>query len=555
MRLTGTGLSVGRAIGKLAAATTPLTAAEALVGGPTDQLAVVPAGMVEGGEMVCAHVSIMKVRAPAHIGRSTYSRAPTYVDRPHEGWVCGIHSPIAGPTQRSTAAIASALVPTWRVLDSTRNPAQLVVIAFTLLIAAGTILLALPAAADGPGRLALPDALFMSTSAATVTGLATIEMTELSLFGELVLLGLIQLGGFGIMTIGAVIVLVTMRRVGLRQRMLARAEIGAVSLGEIGTLVRSIAAFTVVVEATVATVLLIRFVRDDAETTAGAAYSAVFHAVSAFNNAGVSLHPDSLERYVGDPLLVAVMSVAFIIGGLGFPVLLELRHRHRPRRWGLHTRLTLAATAALLVIGPATVLALEWNNVRTLGELALGDKLLTGWFQGTTPRTAGFTMVPIGEMHESTLLFVTTLMFIGAGPASTSGGIKVTTFAVLAFVLWSEVRGHRDVHVMGRRLPDRIVRQAITVALLAVGLVIGVALALVTIAEVGLSPALFEAASAFGTVGLSTGITADLPTAGQMLLVLTMLAGRVGVVTFVTALALRPRQRTYRYPEEQPIIG
>lgn len=447
------------------------------------------------------------------------------------------------------------IVPGRRVLDAARNPAQLVVSAFTLLISAGTALLALPLATDGPDRLALPDALFMSTSAATVTGLTTIDLTSLSLFGELVVLALIQVGGFGIMTIGAVIVLVTMRRVGLRQRMLARAEIGAVSLGELRTLIISIALFTIVVEVTLAVVLTIRLAHRGAELTGTAVYSAVFHAVSAFNNAGISLYADSLERFVGDPLLIGAISIAFIIGGLGFPVLIELRHRRHPRRWSLHTRLTLFATAALLIVGPLVVLALEWTNRATLGDLGTGEKLLTGWFQGTTPRTAGFTMVPVGEMHEPTLLFVTTLMFIGAGPASTSGGIKVTTFAVLAFVLWSEVRGHRDVDVFRRRLSDSIVRQAITIALLAVGLVIGVALALVTLSETTLSPALFEAASAFGTVGLSTGITADLPTAGQMLLVLVMLAGRVGVVTFVTALALRPRTRAYRYPEEQPIIG
>lgn len=429
------------------------------------------------------------------------------------------------------------------------------VAAFATLISLGTALLALPVATDGPGGLGISDALFMSTSAATVTGLATVDITSFSLFGELVLLGLVQVGGFGIMTIGAVIVLVTMRRVGLRQRMLARAEIGSVSLGEIRTLVRSIAVFTIVVEAAVAMLLLARFARHAGRGLAGGAYDAVFHSISAFNNAGISRFPDSLERFVGDPVLTVTVSAAFVIGGLGFPVLLELRHRRRPRRWSLHTRLTLTATAALLVIGPFVVLALEWSNPRTIGGLDTADKLLTAWFQGATPRTAGFTMVQVGEMHEPTLLFVTTLMFIGAGPASTSGGIKVTTFAVLAFVLWSEVRGHRDVEVFRRRLTDRVIRQAVTVALLAVGLVLGVAMLLVTSSDSTLTPALFEAASAFGTVGLSTGITADLPTGAQMLLVLTMLAGRVGVVTFVTAIALRPRARSYRYPDEQPIIG
>jgi trk system potassium uptake protein len=426
--------------------------------------------------------------------------------------------------------------------------------AFVGLIAIGTALLWLPLATDGPGHLALTDALFMSTSATTVTGLTTVDISELSLFGELVLLALIQVGGFGIMTIGAIAVLLTMRRVGLRQRMLARAEIGAVSMGELKSLILAIGKFTIAIEGAVAVLLLIRFAQRD-DDVGNPVYSAVFHSISAFNNAGISLYSDSLQRFVGDPLVGLAVTVSFIIGGLGFPVLVELRHRRRPRRWSLHTRLTLVATAALLVIGPLVLLAFEWTNPGTLGPLTTGEKLLAGWFQGSTPRTAGFETVPIGAMNEPTLLFVSTLMFIGAGPASTSGGIKVTTFAVLAFVLWSEVRGDADVNVFRRRIPPDVVRRSITVALLAVGLVVGTSLVLVSISDVTLTPALFEAASAFGTVGLSTGITADLPTSGQLLLVLVMLAGRVGVITFVTALALRQRSRAYRYPEEQPIIG
>lgn len=441
------------------------------------------------------------------------------------------------------------------MLDIARNPARLVLGAFVGLIAIGTALLWLPLATDDPGGLALTDAVFMSTSATTVTGLTTVDISELSLFGELVLLALIQIGGFGIMTVGAVVVLLTMRRVGLRQRMLARAEIGAVSMGEVKSLILAIGKFTIAIEAIVAVVLLIRFAQRGGETVGNPVYSAVFHSISAFNNAGISLYSDSLQRFVGDPFVGLAVTASFIIGGLGFPVLVELRHRRVPRRWSLHTRITLVATAALLVIGPVVLLAFEWTNPGTLGPLATGEKLLAGWFQGTSPRTAGFDTVPIGAMNEPTLLFVSTLMFIGAGPASTSGGIKVTTFAVLAFVLWSEVRGDTDVNVFRRRISPAVVRRAITVALLSVGLVVGTSLVLVSISDVTLTPALFEASSAFGTVGLSTGITAGLPTAGQLLLVLVMLAGRVGVITFVTALALRQRSHAYRYPEEQPIIG
>jgi len=201
------------------------------------------------------------------------------------------------------------------------------------------------------------------------------------------------------------------------------------------------------------------------------------------------------------------------------------------------------------------VLIFEWTNPSTLGQLPLGDKLLAGWFQGVTPRTAGFNTVDIGSMNEPTLLITSTLMFIGAGPASTSGGIKVTTFAMLGFVLWAEVRGDRDVNVFGRRLPTTIIRQAITIALLSVGVVIGMSLVLMASDGLALTPALFEATSAFGTVGLSTGVTGAISTFGHLTLVLVMLAGRVGPVTFATALALRSRARAYRYPEERPIIG
>lgn len=431
----------------------------------------------------------------------------------------------------------------------------MVVGAFIVLITVGALLLVLPFSTDSSEGLGAVDAVFMSTSAATVTGLTTVDVSELSVFGELVLLGLIQVGGFGIMTIGAIVVLVTLRRVGLRQRMLARAEIGAVSMGELKSLVLAIGKFTIAVEALVAAVLLVRFVQRDAEAVGNPVYSAVFHSVSAFNNAGISLYSDSLQQFVGDPLVTLAITVSFIVGGLGFPVLVELRERRRPRRWSLHTRITLTATAALLLVGPVVLLTFEWTNPGTLGPLTTGEKLLAGWFQGASPRTAGFDTVPIGAMNEPTQLFVSTLMFVGAGPASTSGGIKVTTFAVLAFVLWSEVRGDTDVNAFRRRLSPAVVQRAITVALLSVGLVVGTSLVLVAIGDISLTPALFEATSAFGTVGLSTGITAELPTAGHVLLVLVMLAGRVGVVTFVTALALRQRSRAYRYPEEQPIIG
>lgn len=454
------------------------------------------------------------------------------------------------------------------MLSVIRNPAQLVVVAFVSLILFGTALLSLPIATDASGGLGLEDALFMSTSATTVTGLATVDASTFSLFGELVLLGLVQIGGFGIMTIGSVVALVAMRRIGLRQRMLAQVEIGTIDIGELSALVRAIARITLIVEGSIAAVLFIRLWQGGYESSVGRAlYSAVFHAVTSFNNAGISLYSDSLVRFASDPIVVLVVSLGFIIGGLGFPILLEvwrwekthLAHHGgnggRDKPWSLHLKITLSATLVLLIVGPLIVLSFEWANPDTLGPLSIGEKLLSGWFQGVSPRTAGFNTVDIGAMHEPTLFMISTFMFIGAGPASTSGGIKVTTFAVLAFVMWSEVRGDQDVTAWGRRFPTGMTRQALTVALLSVGLVVGMSLVLMASDDLPLTPALFEATSAFGTVGLSTGVTGNISTFGHLLLVVVMLAGRVGPITFVTALALRTSARAYRYPEERPIIG
>lgn len=456
-------------------------------------------------------------------------------------------------------------------LSLIRSPAQLILASFSALIVLGMLLLTLPLSSDTSAGLAFEDALFLSTSATTVTGLSTIDIAELSVFGELVVLGLIQVGGFGIMTIGSVIALVAFRHVGLRQRKLAQAEIGAVDFGELSRLLWAIARITLVVEGTLAAVLFVRFWQNDVEDGVGASlYSAVFHSIATFNNAGISLYSDSMARFVGDPFVTLPVTFGFIIGGLGFPVMVEAARRLRQERrrrnhrdeylaraapWSLHLRLTIAATLVLLVIGPVMVLTFEWTNPETLGALSLGDKLNASWFHGVTPRTAGFNTIDVGSMNEPTLFGTSVLMFIGSGPASTSGGIKVTTVAVLIAVLWAEVRSTPDVNVFRRRIPESMIRQALTITVLSLAFVVVTSLALTATDGLTLSSALFEATSAFGTVGLSTGVTGGIGTFGHLLLVLVMLVGRVGPITFVAAIALRSRERLYRHPEERPIIG
>lgn len=468
-------------------------------------------------------------------------------------------------------------MPKWRLLRATENPARLVLTAFASLIVIGTILLRIPGAFDGP-QPSLLDSLFTSTSATTVTGLATLDISGFSALGEVIILVLIQIGGFGIMALGAILSVVASHRMGLSQRKLAAAEFGTLDNGvlaevDLRGILRRVAEITILVEVVLGIMLFLRLWTGGYENFTRSLYSGLFHSISAFNNAGISLYSDSLERFQGDPYLLIPLSAAFILGGFGFPIIIEVlrqvrgtgpvgQRSHRrglaridPKRWSLHAKITVTSTLALVVIGPVIFAVLEWANPLTLGPLNIGEKFLASWFQGTTPRTAGFNTIDIGGLQEPTLLFVTTLMFIGAGPASTSGGIKVTTFAVLAFVIWAEVRGRHDVNAFGRRLSRGVVRQAITIALLSVGLVVATALVLVGTMDVTLTPALFEATSAFGTVGLSTGLTGELNGISRALLVIVMLAGRIGPMTFVTAIALKNRDLPYRYPEERPIIG
>jgi trk system potassium uptake protein len=438
-----------------------------------------------------------------------------------------------------------------------RHPTQFIVVGFALAIAVGTVLLFLPFARTGPGGAPLLTALFTATSAVCVTGLVVVDTPAYwSNLGEVVILVLIQLGGFGLMTVGSLVGLLVSRRIGLRQRMTAQAETGALVLGDVRTVVLRVAAFSFFFEAVATTVLTFRFWSTYDEPFGEAAYLGLFHAVSAFNNAGFALYSDSLVAFVTDWWVSLTVALAVILGGIGFPVLTELRRNARfPRRWTLHTKLTVTTTAALLVVGTLALLVFEWTNPGTLGPLSTADKGMAGFFQAVMPRTAGFNSVDTAALNETSWLATSVLMFIGGGSASTAGGIKVTTFALLAFVIWSETRGDPEVVLFGRTSPGPVQRQALSVALLGLGAAVIGTFVLLSVSDAGLARSLFEAFSAFGTVGLSTGITPTLPEVGHLTLIVLMFIGRVGPITLFAALVLRHRQRLYRLPEERPIIG
>ena len=426
-----------------------------------------------------------------------------------------------------------------------------------MVVAAGTALLMLPLATSGPSTASFTTALFTSTSVTCVTGLSVVDTaTYWSPAGQAVILVLAQLGGLGVLTSASLLLLLVSKRLGLRRLLVAQAETNALDLGEVRRVVVGVVTVSAAVEALTAAALTLRLWLGYDRAFATALWEGVFHAVSAFNNLGFSLYSDSLAGFSSDASFLLPVALAVIAGSLGVPVWLELRRRPRsPRRWSLHVKLTVVTSAILLAGGTALLTALEWGNDGTLGSLPAPARVLNGFFLSVVSRSAGFTTFDVGRMEPDSLFSVDVLMFVGGGSGSVAGGIKVTTFAVLAMVVWAELLGEPDVSAFGRTVPAAAIRQAFAVMALSGALVGAAVLGLAATNDLEFSRVLFEAVSAFGTTGLSTGITPMLDGAGRGILIALMFIGRVGPVALGAALVLRDRPRLYGYPEERPLIG
>lgn len=437
------------------------------------------------------------------------------------------------------------------------HPAQAVASGFAVTILAGTALLVTPVAKAGPGAATPVEALFTATSAVCVTGLVVVDTpTFWTPFGHAVILVLIQLGGLGIMIFASLIGLVLARRISVRSRLYAAAEAKVLGLDDVRGVVRGIVGISLTIEAALFVVLFLRFLLGYGYSFGDAAWHGVFHAVSSFNNAGFALYSDSLMAFVADPFICLPIAAAIILGGLGFPVIMQLRKEFRqPLHWTMNTKLVLWATVVLLAAGSVYITVIEWDNPGTLGGLDPWARVLAGFFQSVQTRTAGFNSVDIAAMHDETWLGMDILMFIGGGPAGTAGGIKVTTFAVLFFIMLTELRGEGAVNIFGKRLSRAVHRQAITVVLIAVAAVVAGTGSLMLLTGENLDRALFETVSAFATVGLSTGITPTLSEPAQVVLIVMMFLGRLGPLTLGSAIALRERRVLYEYPKERPAIG
>ena len=444
-----------------------------------------------------------------------------------------------------------------RIPASISHPVRLLPLTFATLIIVGTLLLLLPIAREGHESPSFMAAFFTSASAVTVTGLATVDTsTYWSPTGQGIILALVEIGGLGIIALATVLGLFIGGRLGLRTRLVAQADMHVVNIGEVRPLFKRVAFTMLFFQTVTAVVLTLRYRGAYFGDLPTALWHGVFDAVMAFNNAGFSLNRNSLVGYAGDGLIIIPISIAVFVGAIGFPVLAELFQGWRtPARWTIHTRLTVWGSFGLLFLGAAAFLLLEWNNPATLGGEGVGHRIVTGIEGGVMPRSGGLNSFDWGSVRPETLNIAVVLMFIGGGSASTAGGIKITTFLLLAYVIWAELRGDPDISVGSRSIGPRVVRTAITIALLAVMLVTVTTLLVMLMTDFEFDEVLFECTSAFATAGLSTGITPDLPADAQLVIIVLMFLGRVGTIAAAGALVLRRRMPRYHLPEEQPIIG
>ena len=440
---------------------------------------------------------------------------------------------------------------------SIAHPVRLLPLTFFALIVVGTLLLLLPWARSGQYSPGFMPAFFTSTSAVTVTGLATVDTsTYWSPAGQGIILALVEIGGLGIIALATVLGLFIGGRLGLRTRLVAQADMHVVNIGEVRPLFKRVALTMVFFQAVTAVALTARYRGAYFDDLPTALWHGVFDAVMAFNNAGFSLNSDSLVGYAGDGLIIIPIALAVFFGAIGFPVLAELFSGWRtPAKWTIHTRLTVWGSIGLLVFGAVVFLVLEWSNPATLGGQDVWHKIVTGIEGGIMPRSGGLNSFDWGQVRPETLNVGIILMFIGGGSASTAGGIKITTFLLLAYVIWAELRGDPDVTIGARRVGPRVVRTAIAIALLAVMLVTVTTFLVMLMTDFDFDEVLFECTSAFATVGLSTGLTPKLPVDAQCVIIVLMFLGRVGTIAAAGALVLRRRMPRYHLPEEQPIIG
>ncbi len=452
---------------------------------------------------------------------------------------------------------------------TTSSPPRFALLVFSTLVLLFTALLSLPAAAADGKQTAFADALFTAVSTICVTGLSTVDMaTHWSPFGRFLIFLGVNIGGMGVLTLASILGLVISKRLGLRAKLIAasdsnplRAHGGPVNegqtvrLGEVGQLLRTVALSTLLIEGIIAVLLFPALLAAKVPFVA-AIWEAPFYAAMAFTNTGFTPNAGGLTPFADDYFLLSVLMVGVFLGSIGFPVIYTLaRHVWHVRMWSLHAKLTLITTVILFFAGAIAFAVLEYGNPKTFGSMDAVDTTFQAFFLSAMTRSGGFSVIDIGDLNGSSLVVGSMLMFVGGGSASTAGGIKVTTLAVLALAAWSEARGRTSVQIFGRRIPRDVQRVALSVV--AWGSTI-VALSTIIITQITgeqVGRVLFDVISGFGTVGLSTGVTANLPDSAIYVMALTIFMGRIGTVTLAAAVAATSRSQLYALPVERPIVG
>ncbi|NMO95652.1 TrkH family potassium uptake protein [Paenibacillus lemnae] len=436
------------------------------------------------------------------------------------------------------------------------SPPQVLVTGFGSIILIGTILLMLPIASETGESLGFMNALFTATSATCVTGLVVVDTeTFFSTFGEVVIMLLMQIGGLGFMTMATLFALVLKRRISLKDRLLLQESMNQSSIEGIVRLIRRVLFYSLIIEGAAVILFSIRWAFD--MPFGRAVYYGVFHAISLFNNAGFDLFGGfkSLTQYVNDPLVNIVSMFLIIAGGIGFVVMSELVDFKKKLKLSLHSKVVLSMSGTLILIGAVVIFIFEFTNTKTLGSLGWGGKVWGSFFQSVTPRTAGANTLNIPDLRQASQFFIIILMFIGASPGSTAGGIKTTTFTIMIGAVIAMIRGRDDIVLFRYRLAQERIFKALTISLLALLLIVTVSMILSTTEDASFLTILFETTSAFSTVGLSMGLTTELSLFGKLLICVTMFAGRVGLLTLVFALGPKKGKELYRHPEGKMIIG
>lgn len=434
------------------------------------------------------------------------------------------------------------------------DPPRVLALGFGSLILIGAILLNLPIATQNGESIGFINALFTSASAVCVTGLVVVNTGEFwSLFGQVVIILLIQMGGLGFMTMATIGALIIGKKITLKERLVIKEQLNQETMSGLVKLTKYVILSTFAIEVIGAILLSTRFI--PIYGLIKGIWFSIFHSISAFCNAGFDITGNSIVPFVGDFIINMTISGLIILGGLGFSVYIDISRNKHFRKLHLHSKLVLTITGILIGVGMIVILLTEFNNPNTLGGLNIGEKLTSSFFQSVVPRTAGFNSVNIGALYDTTVFFIIILMFIGGSPGSTAGGIKTTTFGTLILTTIGVIKGNKDVVAYRKRIAEEVINRSLAIATVGMGLIIVVSFILTVTERATFLDVLFETTSAFATVGLTRGITPNLTDFGKIIITLTMYAGRVGPLTMAFAFAKRSKKSNFRYSEGNILVG